>query len=113
MDQTDLFLFTKISKIEMTASVQGTKSKHTKGSNERYLIWTRQNNVHIFGNFCLRQRDERTNRYKSRNVVNTYLNVTFEDRFSKSVLIHRIGLLLPTKHMFFSTIQIYSYPPDT
>ena len=31
-------------------------------------------------NFALKKSDERTNRYKTRNVVNTYLNVTFEDR---------------------------------
>ena len=37
----------------------------------------------IFGKCCLRQSDERLNRYKTRNVVNTYLilDVTFEDRF--------------------------------
>ena len=47
------------------------KSKHTiRGYNERFLIWTRQNKVRIFGKFCLRQSDERTNRYKTRNVVN-------------------------------------------
>ena len=45
---------------------------------------TRQNNVHIFGTFCLRQSDERTNRYKTRDVVNTYRNVTFEDLFSNA-----------------------------
>ena len=38
---------------------------------ERFLIWTRQNNVRIFGKCCLRQRDERTNRCKTRTVVNT------------------------------------------
>ena len=31
------------SKTEMTASVQGNKSKHTRGYKERYLIKTRQN----------------------------------------------------------------------
>ena len=39
-------------------------SKHTRGENERYLIWTRQNHVQILGKFCLQQSDERTNRYK-------------------------------------------------
>ena len=42
----------------MTASVQGNKSKHTKGKNECCLIWTKQNNVHILGKFCLGQSDE-------------------------------------------------------
>ena len=32
---------------------------------ERFLMWTRQNNVQIFGKFCLRQSDKRTNRYKT------------------------------------------------
>ena len=63
----------------MTASVQGNKSKHKRGYNERYLIRTRQNNVHIYDKCCLRQSDKRTNRYKIRDVVNTYFNVTFED----------------------------------
>ena len=31
--------------------------------NERFLIRTRQNTVPNFGQFCLRQSDERTNRY--------------------------------------------------
>ena len=36
----------KKSKTEMTASasIHGNKSKHTRGSNERYLIRTGQNN---------------------------------------------------------------------
>ena len=51
---------------------------------------TRQNNVQIFGNFCRRQSDERTNKYKTRNVVNTYLNVTFEDRFSNGPTLAKI-----------------------
>ena len=39
-----------------SASVQGNKSKHTRGfKNENFLIWTRQNKVHIFGKFCLQQ----------------------------------------------------------
>ena len=39
--------------------------------NERFLItWTRQNNAN-FGKCYLRQSHERTNRYKTRNVVNT------------------------------------------
>ena len=47
--------------------------------NECFLKWTKQ----IFGKFCLRPSDERTNRYKTRNMVNTYLIVTFEDPFFK------------------------------
>ena len=53
------------------------------------LIWTRQNNVHIFGKFCLRQSDERTKHIKQRNVVKTYLNVTFEDRFSNTPTLYK------------------------
>ena len=42
------------------------KRKHTRGSNERYLIRTRQNKVHIFGKFCLRHSNVRTeNRCKT------------------------------------------------
>ena len=57
-------------------AVNGNKSKHTRGQNERYLIRTRpKTNVHIFGKFCLRQSDERTNRYKTRKCgINTYLS---------------------------------------
>ena len=39
--------------------------------------------MHIFRKFCLRQSDERTNSYKTRNVVNTDLNATFEDPLFK------------------------------
>ena len=47
----------------MTARVQGNKTKQNtqEVKHERLIIWTRQNNVHIFGKFCLGQRDERTN----------------------------------------------------
>ena len=69
----------------MTASVQGNKSKHTRGENERYLIRTRQNNVQIIGKFCLRYSDERTTDIiKTRDVINTYHNVTFESLFSNA-----------------------------
>ena len=34
----------------------------------------------MFRKLCLRQSEERTNRDKTRIVLNTYLNVTFEDR---------------------------------
>ena len=37
----------------MTVSIQGNKSKHTRGYNEHYLIRTRQNNVPIFEKFDL------------------------------------------------------------
>ena len=53
-------------------------------------IWTRQNNVHIFGKCCLRQSDDWTNRYMTRNVVNTQLNVTFEDRRWKAPSLAKI-----------------------
>ena len=33
---------------------------------------------------------ERTNRYKTRDVVNTYLNVTFEDMFSNAPTLAKI-----------------------
>ena len=33
---------------------------------------------------------ERTNRYKTRDVVNTYLNVTFEDLFSNAPTLAKI-----------------------
>ena len=58
-----------------------TNQNSQEVKNERFLIWTRQDNARIFGKCCLRQSNERTNiRYKTRNVVNTQLNVTFEDR---------------------------------
>ena len=38
---------------------------------ERFLIWSRQNNVQTFGKCCLRESDERSSRYKTRNVGNT------------------------------------------
>ena len=44
--------------------------------NERFLISTRQNNVRIFGIRCLRQSDKRTDRYQTRNVEKTKVNVT-------------------------------------
>ena len=37
--------------------------------NEHFLIWTRQTNLQIFGKVCLRQSDERTDKYKTRNVM--------------------------------------------
>ena len=77
------------SKTEMIATVQENKSKHTRGSNKCYLIRTRQNNVHIFGKFCFGQSHER-NRYKTWNVVNTDLNVTFDDRFSNAPTLAKI-----------------------
>ena len=40
--------------------------------NERLLIRTRQNNAQIFGRFYIQQNDERTNIYKTRNVVNLF-----------------------------------------
>ena len=41
-------------------------------------------------NFAFRQRDEGTKRYKTRNVVKTYLNVTFEDCFSNAPTLAKI-----------------------
>ena len=58
--------------------------------NDCFLKWTRQNKVQIFSKFCLRPSDERTNRYKTRNVVNTYLIVTFEDPFSNAPTLAKI-----------------------
>ena len=49
---------------QMTASVQGNKPRTHKSENERYLIRTRKDNVRIFGKFCFRQSDERTNIYE-------------------------------------------------
>ena len=46
--------------------------------NERFKKkWTRQNNVRTFGKCYLRQSDERTNRYKTRNVENTLAQCRF------------------------------------
>ena len=53
------------SKTEMTASVQGNKSKHTRGSNQLYLIRTRQNNVQI-----LPSTQQRTNRQTDVKFIN-------------------------------------------
>ena len=61
----------------MTASVQGNKSNHTRCSNERYLIRSRQNEVHIFGKFSFDTATyERTNRCKTTDKSRTYLDVT-------------------------------------
>ena len=43
--------------------------------NERFLIWTKQKKMRILGNFCLQQSDERTNQYKTRNVVNSLMSL--------------------------------------
>ena len=76
--------------------------------NERFLIWTRQNKTRIFGKFCLRQSDERTNKYKTRNVVNTLLNVTFENRRLKSS--HpRNDRVFPSVYHVWCFISIYIY----
>ena len=48
---------------------------------ERFLIRTRQNKMRISGKLCLRQSDERTNRYKTRNVVNTYSSMSLLKQF--------------------------------
>ena len=64
---------------------KASKSKHTRGSNERYLRRTRQNNVHIFGKVCHRHSDVRADKHiYTRDVVNTHLNVTFEEMFSNA-----------------------------
>ena len=57
---------------------------------ERFLTSTRQNNVHIFGKFCLRQSDERTNRYKHELWEILSFNVTFADRRSKAPTLAKI-----------------------
>ena len=54
------------------------------------LIWTTQNNERNLGKCFLRQSDERTNWYKTRNVVNTKLNVTFEDLQWKALTLAKI-----------------------
>ena len=49
------------------------------------------------GKFCLQQSDERTNVYKIRNVVNTYLNVTFGElkvRHGMSVLCNALDIMM-------------------
>ena len=60
----------KKSKTEMTANVQlkETNQNTQEFKNERYLIRTRQNNVHIFGKFCLRHSDIRTEQMKHETV---------------------------------------------
>ena len=79
-------------------------------------MWTRQNNVHIFDKFCLPQ-SERTDKhiYKTRNVVTTYLNVTFEARFSNATTLAKIefGKLFvlfrspkPNGWVFFSPVWL-------
>ena len=46
--------------------------------------------MQIFSKVCLRQNDEWTNRYKTRDVVNTYLTVTFEDLFLNAPTLAKI-----------------------
>ena len=48
----------QVTTLMLTLSYQNIKTHEAK--NERFIIWTRQNNVHIFGKICLRQSDERT-----------------------------------------------------
>ena len=58
-----------------------SESKHTRGyKNERLLVWTRQNNVHMHFRPILPSTTKRQTDYKTRNVVNTDLNAIFEDR---------------------------------
>ena len=49
---------------------------------------------------------ERTKRYKTRDVVKTYLNVTFEDLFSNAPLIAKVefGHFLPNAGQYYRTI---------
>ena len=65
--------------------------------NELFLIWTRQNHVQILGNFCLRQSDAHES-IETWNVLNTLLNVTFEDQ--RLLLIQTVYLELADVCMY-------------
>ena len=57
-------MFTIIQHIYDHTNLSLHQIKHTRVKNERFLIWTRENNVQICSILCLRQSDKRTNRYK-------------------------------------------------
>ena len=92
----------------MTA--EGNKSKHTRGQHERYLVWTRQNNVQIYGKFGLRHSDERTTRYKTRKVVHFYICLSVR-RFVEGKICRKFAYcfvqsILNSVHCIY-TVSIY------
>ena len=66
---------------------------------------TRQNNMHIFSKFYLWHSDMtygRTNKYKTQDIIKTYLSVTLEDLLKRSLLLSWQGSSWENECFFFS-----------
>ena len=77
--------------------------------NECFLIWTRQNNVAILSRCFLRQSDERTNRYKTRNVENTLFCLVHIKKCSfLTSCVFRLVSLNASSHLCFRFFILFS-----